>query len=58
VVLGTLPKKNSDIYQRFEKLLAWDFDKLIIAHGGCIERDAKPFVERAFRGFLARDASW
>jgi hypothetical protein len=32
-----------------EKLLSWDFDKLIIAHGTCIERDAKPFVMRAFR---------
>lgn len=32
-----------------EKLLAWDFEKLILAHGVCIERDAKPFVQRAFR---------
>lgn len=32
-----------------EKLLSWDFDKLIIAHGPCIEQDAKPFVRRAFR---------
>jgi len=32
-----------------DKLLSWDFDKLIIAHGPCIERNAKPFVERAFR---------
>jgi len=31
-----------------EKLLSWDFDKLIIAHGICIEHDAKPFVEQAF----------
>ena len=31
------------------KLLSWDFDKLIIAHGSCIEQDAKPFVEQAFR---------
>jgi len=31
------------------RLLAWDFDKLIIAHGPCIEKDAKQFVERAFR---------
>jgi len=31
-----------------EKLLSWDFDKLIIAHGDCIEKDAKPFVEQAF----------
>lgn len=32
-----------------EKLLSWDFDKLIIAHGPCVEKDAKPFVEQAFR---------
>ncbi len=31
-----------------EKLLSWDFDELIIAHGDCIEKDAKPFVEHAF----------
>ena len=31
------------------KLLSWDFDKLVIAHGVCINRDAKPFVKRAFR---------
>jgi hypothetical protein len=31
-----------------EKLLSWDFDKLIIAHGSCIEKDAKQFVEQAF----------
>lgn len=31
-----------------ERLLIWDFDKLIIAHGACIERDAKLFVEQAF----------
>jgi hypothetical protein len=30
-------------------LLSWDFDKLVIAHGVCIDRDAKPFVEKAFR---------
>ena len=31
-----------------EKLLLWDFDKLIIAHGVCNEKDAKQFVEYAF----------
>lgn len=35
--------------QSLEKLLSWDFDKLIIAHGNCIETDAKPFVRRAFQ---------
>ncbi len=39
--------------QSLDRLLSWDFDKLIIAHGPCIEKDAKPFVERAFR-WLAR----
>jgi hypothetical protein len=32
-----------------DKLLSWDFDKLIIAHGACIEKDAKPFVAQAFQ---------
>jgi hypothetical protein len=41
---------NRNLARRsLEKLLSWDFDKLIIAHGVCIEKDAKPFVERAFR---------
>jgi len=31
------------------RLLSWDFDKLIVAHGSCIEHDAKAFVENAFR---------
>jgi hypothetical protein len=39
--------------QSLEKLLSWDFDKLILAHGVGIEKDAKPFVERAFL-WLAR----
>ena len=41
---------NRDLARRsLEKLLSWDFDKLVIAHGVCIGKDAKPFVERAFR---------
>ncbi len=31
------------------RLLSWDFDKAIVAHGHCVEHDAKPFVEAAFR---------
>jgi hypothetical protein len=38
--------------QSLEKVLGWDFDKLIIAHGPCIAKDAKPFVERAFRWLM------
>lgn len=41
---------NRDLARRsYEKLLSWDFDRLIIAHGVCIENAAKPFVKRAFR---------
>ena len=44
---------NRNLARRsLEKLLSWDFDKLIIAHGVCIEKDAKPFVARAFRWLL------
>ncbi len=35
--------------QSFEKLLSWDFDRLIIAHGACIETNAKEYIEEAFR---------
>ena len=38
--------------QSLEKLLSWDFDKLIIAHGVCIETNAKAFVERAFQWLM------
>jgi hypothetical protein len=32
-----------------ENLLSWDFDKLIIGHGRCIQKDAKAYVTKAFR---------
>lgn len=35
--------------QALERLLSWDFDKLIIGHGVCLHSNAKQFVERAFR---------
>jgi len=35
--------------QSLKRLLSWDFDKLIIAHGPCIESGAKQYVKRAFR---------
>ncbi len=34
------------------KLLSWNFDKLIIAHGACVEKNAKQFVERAFEWLI------
>lgn len=32
-----------------QKMLAWDFERLIVAHGDCIHNDAKRVVKRAFR---------
>jgi len=32
-----------------DRLLSWDFDRLIIAHGACIEHGAKDFVRETFR---------
>ena len=32
-----------------KKLLTWDFERLVIAHGVCVEQDARAFVERHFR---------
>jgi hypothetical protein len=34
------------------RILTWDFDRLIVAHGQCIERDAKAVVRRAFGWLL------
>ncbi|MFW9889611.1 MAG: DUF4336 domain-containing protein, partial [Candidatus Thorarchaeota archaeon] len=38
--------------QSLETLLSWDFDKLIIAHGDCIESDAKSLVEEKFQWLM------
>lgn len=44
---------HRDLARRsLERLRSWDFDKLIIAHGVCIEKNAKAFVERAFRWLM------
>jgi hypothetical protein len=31
-----------------ERILAWDFDRLVIAHGACVEHGARAVVARAF----------
>jgi len=31
-----------------DRMLTWDFDRLVLAHGRWIERDAHTYVERAF----------
>ena len=37
------------------KMLSWDFDKLVVAHGDCVQSHAKTFVERSFRWLDSRD---
>jgi hypothetical protein len=32
----------------FERILSWDFDRVILAHGALIERDAHDIFERAY----------
>ncbi|HTU81845.1 MAG TPA: DUF4336 domain-containing protein [Candidatus Acidoferrales bacterium] len=34
--------------ESLRRILAWDFDKLILAHGDCVTAGAKAFVENAF----------
>lgn len=31
-----------------DKILSWDFERLIVSHGICMKENAKPFVEQAF----------
>jgi hypothetical protein len=41
--------RRSAYLQSRENLLQWDFDKVILAHGPCIEQNARTYVERALR---------
>ncbi len=42
-------RKRDLARESLERLLSWDFDKLIIAHGDCVESGAKSYVEEKFR---------
>ena len=35
--------------ESLREILSWDFDKVVVAHGDCVENDARTFVERSFR---------
>lgn len=45
--------QRSRARESLERLLAWDFDKLILSHGECVPRDAKAYIEEAFRWLKA-----
>jgi hypothetical protein len=41
--------QRSRARESLRRLLAWDFDRLIISHGDCVPRDAKTYVREVFR---------
>lgn len=41
------------VRQGLERILAWDFERVILSHGDLITRDAKQVVTRAWRKILA-----
>lgn len=49
--LRTTIKDAAMLRTSVERLLTWDFDRLVVTHGEVIERDAKPRVREAL-GFL------
>ena len=44
-----LRRRRSECAAFLNRLLSWDFDRVILAHGDIINSDAKPAVERAWR---------
>lgn len=43
-------RDKTALRRSLEKILGWDFDNLIIAHGHCLQGGAKEDVSRAFAG--------
>jgi hypothetical protein len=44
-----LRRRRSECAAFLDRLLSWDFDRVILAHGDIIDRDAKSAVERVWR---------
>ena len=44
---------KAQVRQAMQRILAWDFDRVILSHGDLITRDAKPIVAQAWRKLLA-----
>jgi hypothetical protein len=41
--------QRSRARESLERMLSWDFDKLIVSHGECVTREAKAHVRSAFQ---------
>lgn len=48
-----LRRRPADTRRLVERILAWDFDRLIVAHGRLVESGAKELIRRAFAFALA-----
>ena len=51
--LRWLTRDRVEARQAIERILSWDFDKMVIAHGELFERDAKSALREAWRFVLA-----
>jgi hypothetical protein len=45
------------VCQCMERILAWDFERVILSHGDLITSDARQVVRRSWRTLLGRDVS-
>lgn len=45
-------KDRAAAREALERILAWDFERVVIAHGNLVERDAKAVLRRAWRATL------
>lgn len=47
-ILRSVMKDKAMVRAGVDRLLQWDFDRLVVTHGEIVERDAKPQVREAF----------
>ncbi len=40
------------VQNSIQQILTWDFERIIMAHGSIIERDAKPLFKAGYEWFL------
>ena len=46
-------KNHSKVKQSIQKVLCWDFHRVIMAHGSIIERDGKCRLQAGYEKFLS-----
>jgi hypothetical protein len=51
---GTRPCLTFNVVKILERILAWDFERVVIAHGDSIERDTRAILREAWQKPLSR----